>query len=224
MFRFTFVFFATSLSMLTSLIFGQPQAVTINNVLKISVREEGSQESDEIYYPEGTTYEVYNTEDELIASSEDWDPSFVGEGNFTVVIDPSWTDQLQYLTVKDKVLLITQKENKKTVTPKEPQPSLMERLVGTWKVDLRPEPEAESYFQTLRIDPMDEKSFTGVFYGSKIKDGLINDAWDEITFAFTTRDQNHTYYHTVTLRDGKLAGTTYCPQRDLVAPWTAIRK
>lgn len=224
MFRFALALFVGSLSLLTSLLFAQDKVVIVDNVLQITTRVKGSSDSEEIYYPEGTTYEVYNTEDELIASSDDWDPSFVGEGDFTVVIDPSWTDQLQYLTVEDKVLLITQKESKKTVPHEEEQPSPMERLTGTWKVDLRPGPDAESYFQTLRIDPQGENTFSGVFYGSKIKDGLINDAWKEISFAFTTRDQNHTYYHTVTLSDGTLSGTTYCPQRDLVAPWTAIRK
>jgi len=225
MFRFALAFFAMSLSMLISLVFGQPQAVIINNVLKISIQEEGGQESNEIYYPEGTTYEVYNVEDELIASSEDWDPSFAGKGDFTVVIDPSWSDDLQYLNVEGKVLMITQQENKKRVDPEEEQPlTPMERLAGSWKVDLRPSPDAESYFQSLRIDPQDAKTFSGAFYGSNIKNGLINKAWEDITFAFITRDRNNTYYHTATLKDNELTGTTYCPQRDLVAPWTAIRK
>lgn len=93
-------------------------------------------------------------------------------------------------------------------------------LVGEWKIDLRPTPDSEAYYQVFEIDSVEDNVLTGLFYGSPIENGLINTSWPETHFAFTTADATHTYYHSGFLKDATLFGTTYCPGRKLVAKWT----
>lgn len=96
-------------------------------------------------------------------------------------------------------------------------------LEGAWQVDLRPAPDAQPYWQTLVIKKPGDNTFSGSFYGSKFKKGLLNTQWADLHLAFETRDRNNTYYH-VACFDGKvLRGQTYCPQRKFIAPWTATR-
>lgn len=97
------------------------------------------------------------------------------------------------------------------------------RLEGKWQVDLRPAPDAQPYWQTLVIKKPGDKNFSGSFYGSKFKKGLLNKQWADLHLAFETRDRNNTYYH-VARFDGKmLRGQTYCPERQFIAPWTATK-
>ncbi|WP_282775414.1 hypothetical protein [Phaeodactylibacter xiamenensis] len=100
------------------------------------------------------------------------------------------------------------------------EPALLE---GAWQVDLRPAPDAQPYWQTLVIKEPGDNTFSGSFYGSKFKKGLLNTQWADLHLAFETRDRNNTYYH-VACFDGKvLRGQTYCPQRKFIAPWTATK-
>lgn len=96
-------------------------------------------------------------------------------------------------------------------------------IVGEWKIDLRPTPNAEAYYQVFRVETVEENAMTGSFYGSQIENGLINTNWPEIHFAFTTSDATFSYYHSGFLKGTTLYGTTYCPGRKLVAKWTGRR-
>lgn len=93
-------------------------------------------------------------------------------------------------------------------------------LEGTWKIDLRPTPDAEPYFTKMTISEVSDKSIKGRFYGSSMSSGLLNTSWTKTYFAFTTSDANHTYYHSGYYLDGKVYGISYCPTRQLTAPWT----
>ena len=53
-------------------------------------------------------------------------------------------------------------------------------LIGIWKIDLRPTPEAKEYYQEFEIKTIEKKEITGKFYGSKIKKGLINTEWSKV--------------------------------------------
>ena len=97
-------------------------------------------------------------------------------------------------------------------------------LVGEWKIDLRPTPDSEPYFQIFTIEEVNDRTLVGSFYGSPVQDGLINMNWPKLYFAFSTNDSTDGYYHSGYLADGKLFGTTYCPGRDLIARWTGERK
>ncbi|MCB9876682.1 MAG: hypothetical protein H6835_03680 [Planctomycetes bacterium] len=54
-----------------------------------------------------------------------------------------------------------------------PDPSV---LIGTWRVDLRPTPDADPYFQEFVVDDVAD-GLRGSFYGTAIADGRINGDW-----------------------------------------------
>jgi hypothetical protein len=100
----------------------------------------------------------------------------------------------------------------------------LDPLIGNWKIDLRPTPESDGYYQSFNVKTINKNIFTGTFYGSEIKNALINKNWDKIYFAFSTSDQSNEYYHSGFLENDKLFGITYCPNRKFTAPWTGIKQ
>lgn len=99
-----------------------------------------------------------------------------------------------------------------------------EDLLGEWTLDLRPTPQSEAYFQPFVVETIKDNSFQGTFYGSPVEGSLLNDNWEKLYFAFTTKDVNNEYYHSGYLLDGKLHGMTYCPNREFAAPWRGSKK
>ncbi len=99
-----------------------------------------------------------------------------------------------------------------------------DRLIGEWTIDLRPTAESEGYFQPFVIESIDGNTFKGTFYGSELEKSLLNDKWEKLYFAFTTKDQSNEYYHSGYLLNGKLFGITYCPNREFTTPWTGEKK
>ncbi|NNK83352.1 MAG: hypothetical protein HKO92_09525 [Flavobacteriaceae bacterium] len=99
-----------------------------------------------------------------------------------------------------------------------------ENLIGQWTIDLRPTSKAEAYYQTFVVESIDDNRFTGTFYGSPVKNALINKYWDKLYFAFSTSDQSNEYFHSGYIFDGKVYGISYCPNREFTAPWTGIKK
>lgn len=96
-------------------------------------------------------------------------------------------------------------------------------LEGKWQVDLRASPEAAPYTKVLDIKMRNNGTFSGRFYGSKFKKGVVNESWPQLCLAFRTEDRNNAYFHTAQLRGDTLIGQTYCPNRQFTAPWTATR-
>lgn len=97
-------------------------------------------------------------------------------------------------------------------------------LIGEWTIDLRPTPKSDPYFQSFIVELTKENKFQGTFYGSKVENSFLNTNWDKLYFAFTTKDQSNEYYHSGYMQNGKLFGITYCPNRELTAPWTGEKK
>lgn len=97
-------------------------------------------------------------------------------------------------------------------------------LLGDWKVDLRPTPEASAYYSDFSVTKIDGKSLEGKFYGTEFTNGRINIDWGAVYFAFTTSDGSGTYFHSGVLRDGKLEGLSLSTGREFLAVWTAKRK
>ncbi|WP_411894547.1 hypothetical protein [Winogradskyella sp. A2] len=97
-------------------------------------------------------------------------------------------------------------------------------LHGEWKIDLRPTPDSSDYFQMMTVSNIKDNTFEGTFYGSGIKDGLLNTSWDKVYFSFTTSDATNNYYHSGYIENGKLYGISYCPKREFTAPWTGEKK
>ena len=97
-------------------------------------------------------------------------------------------------------------------------------ILGNWEIDLRPDPKADPYVQEFRVTQLTGNTFQGYFYGSPLENARLNRNWDRLYFAFSTRDQNHAYYHSGYLLDGRLYGISYCPGREFVQPWSGVPK
>ncbi len=98
-----------------------------------------------------------------------------------------------------------------------------EELIGTWRVDLRPTPDAEPYYQDFVVTGVEDGALTGSFYGSDIEEARLNTDWGPVHFAFITRDGSGVYHTTGVLRDGALTGTTHSLGRDFLAVWRATK-
>lgn len=100
----------------------------------------------------------------------------------------------------------------------------LEKIKGTWLLDLRPSPSSEPYFKDFIIETSKGKAFSGEFYGTKFKGGYFNTDWDQLYFAFTTGDKENTYYHSGYVDGGKMVGISYCPGRKFTSHWTGTKK
>jgi hypothetical protein len=96
-------------------------------------------------------------------------------------------------------------------------------LVGTWKVDLRPTPDAEGYFQEFVVTKVDGKRFEGTFYGAPLSQGRINTDWGTIRIAFVTEDGSGPYNHSAVLTAGRLEGLSNSTGRDFLSYWSATK-
>lgn len=97
-------------------------------------------------------------------------------------------------------------------------------LVGVWKVDLRPTPDAEPYFQTFKVRAVERGRLQGRFYGTEVENALTNVDWGRVCFAFVTRDNSGEYHTAGELVDGKLRGTTLAVGRNFLSVWTAEKQ
>jgi hypothetical protein len=104
------------------------------------------------------------------------------------------------------------------------KPAEAENLEGTWVIDLRPEPDAEPYLKDFVVKLKKNGAFSGEFYETKFENGVINTSWDRIYFAFSTKDQSSSYYHSGYLEGDRVYGLTYSPERNFAAPWTGEKK
>lgn len=96
-------------------------------------------------------------------------------------------------------------------------------IEGTWSIDLRPTPDSNPYLKEFKLKLKNDTTFEGEFYDSPIYNGLLNKNWDKVYFAFYTRDSSNEYFHAGYWMGDQIFGTTYCPDRDFVAPWTGAR-
>ena len=97
-------------------------------------------------------------------------------------------------------------------------------LLGTWKVDLRPTPSAEPYFQEFVVSDVSGSSFTATFYGTEVTQARINSDWGTLRIAFVTADGSGDYHHSAVLRDGMLEGLSNSTGRDFLAYWSAVKQ
>ena len=96
-------------------------------------------------------------------------------------------------------------------------------LVGVWKVDLRPTPDAPAYLQEFVVSSVRGKTFTGTFYGAPVEQARINTDWGAVRIAFVTSDGSGPYNHSATLVGSRLEGLTNSTGRDFLSFWTATR-
>lgn len=98
-----------------------------------------------------------------------------------------------------------------------------EQLLGAWRVDLRPTPDAPASYADFVVTQVASGSLAGSFYRSEVEDGRINTDWGAVHFAFVTRDDSGVYHTSGVLRDGVLTGTTHSLGRGFLAVWSATR-
>jgi hypothetical protein len=97
-------------------------------------------------------------------------------------------------------------------------------LVGTWKVDLRPLPTSEGYFQEFVVTSAEGKTFTGTFYGTYVTQGRVNTDWGTIRIAFVTADGSGLYNHSAVLVGHKLEGLSNSTGRNFLSYWSATKQ
>lgn len=97
-------------------------------------------------------------------------------------------------------------------------------LLGTWKVDLRPTPDAEPYYKSFVVTSVEGRSFSGRFYDAPISQGRINTDWGKLRIAFETNDGSGPYHHSATFEGDKLEGLSNSTGRDFLAYWSAVRQ
>lgn len=95
------------------------------------------------------------------------------------------------------------------------------QLIGEWRVDLRPAPDAPDYYQRFTLAAVDPAA--GTFYGTAIENFTTNDNWGALHIAFTTSDGSGIYAHKATLEDGALVGFSHSVGRGQLWRWTAER-
>ena len=102
-------------------------------------------------------------------------------------------------------------------------PADAQDLVGVWKVDLRPTPDAPEYFQQFVVSSVEGKTFSGTFYGAPVEQARINTDWGAVRIAFVTADQSGPYNHSATLVGDRLEGLTNSTGRNFLSYWSATK-
>jgi CubicO group peptidase (beta-lactamase class C family) len=100
----------------------------------------------------------------------------------------------------------------------------LDKVKGTWLLDLRPDPNSEPYLKDFILTPTKGKEFEGEFYGTKFSGGYFNTDWENLYFAFTTGDKDNVYYHSGYIIDNKIFGISYSEGRKFTSHWTGIKK
>jgi CubicO group peptidase (beta-lactamase class C family) len=100
----------------------------------------------------------------------------------------------------------------------------LEKVKGTWVIDLRPAPNSEAYLKDFVITLTQGKEFEGEFYDTKFTGGYFNTDWENLYFAFTTGDKENVYYHSGYIDGDKISGISYTPDRKFTSHWTGKKK
>ena len=124
---------------------------------------------------------------------------------------------LIFLTILSSVTLLQNTFTSNTIDKNE-------NIVGEWIIDLRPSPDADPYLQTFTVVVQNEKNFVGSFYGSPVENTSLNNSWDKLYFAFKSSDSTHEYYQSGYIVGEEIFGTTFCPGRNFVMPWSGKKK
>ena len=95
---------------------------------------------------------------------------------------------------------------------------------GIWIIDLRPDPSADPYLKEFEITEIEGNTFSGVFYDTPFEQGILNGNWDKVYFAFSTSDQNSTYFHSGYFDGSEVHGMSFSPERSFIMPWRGQRE
>lgn len=104
-------------------------------------------------------------------------------------------------------------------TDNELEARLWQSVKGIWTIDLRPAPQDAPYIKAFELTSFDNRKLSGVFYGTAFDNGKIHTEFGIIHFSFTTKDQSSTYFHSGYVKNGRIYGSSYSPERDFMMPW-----
>lgn len=148
------------------------------------------------------------------------------EKNKTVIVFSN-TNATNLSELTEQLILIStgQKATIPATTKTNPSKSFnLNKVEGTWLLDLRPDPNSEPYLKYFIIKPTKGKEFGGDFYGTNFTGGYFNTDWENLYFAFTTGDQDDIYYHSGYIVGDKIYGISYCEGRKFTSHWTGTKK
>ena len=131
--------------------------------------------------------------------------------------------------LSEQLYLVSNGQNPKITIPKTEKVNRvktfdLEKIKGTWVIDLRPDPNSEAYLKDFIITPITGKDFGGEFYGTPFETGKFNTDWELVYFAFTTSDKENVYYHSGYIDGDKISGISYSPDRKFISHWTGKKK
>jgi len=161
----------------------------------------------------------------LLGSCSNWIHSIEDKKTIIVFNNTNGTnlyelsEQLYLVSTGQKATLpfLEKQENSSTIVN-------LDKVKGTWLLDLRPDPTSEPYLKDFILTPTTGKEFEGEFYGTKFTGGYFNTDWENIYFAFTTGDKDNVYYHSGYIIDNKIFGISYSEGRKFTSHWTGIKK
>jgi hypothetical protein len=104
------------------------------------------------------------------------------------------------------------------------QKRLLNDLMGSWVLDLRPTPQSDSYLKDFDLTAFEDGKLSGTFYGTAFEGGKIHTDWGKIYFSFTTGDNSGPYFHAGYVENGKIYGTSYSEGRGFMIPWFGEKK
>lgn len=122
------------------------------------------------------------------------------------------------------VLMLAVFTNAAIAQASEPAAPSASELLGAWKVDLRPSPDAAPYFQEFVVSKVNpDNTFEATFYGTPVSQARINTQWGAVRIAFVTADQSGPYNHSAVLRGSTLEGLTNATGRGFLSYWSATK-
>ena len=98
-------------------------------------------------------------------------------------------------------------------------------LAGSWDVSLYFSADAPPSTTVMVLDPNEDGSLAGRFYGSPFSAARFAEANGDVAFTAMTEDSSGAYLHSGRLaEDGRIEGQTLSVGRDFLMLWTAQRR
>ncbi len=160
----------------------------------------------------------------IYGSSANW--IHVIDSNRTIIVFSNTNaTNLFEMSQQLNTIATKQKVNFPQATKKDsPNKFDINKIKGTWVIDLRPSPNSEVYLKDFTITPIKGNRFIGEFYGTTFTNGEFNTEWEYVFFGFTTSDKENIYYHSGYIDGDKIFGISYSPGRNFISHWTGMKK
>ncbi|MBK8636504.1 MAG: beta-lactamase family protein [Saprospiraceae bacterium] len=160
----------------------------------------------------------------ILGSTGNWIHSIEDKKTFIVLSNTNATNLYE---LSEQLYLVSTDQNStipKVDTIAKTTDFDLNKIKGTWIIDLKPDPTSEPYLKDFIISPIKDNSFGGEFYGTLFDNGVFNKDWEYLYFAFKTGDLDNEYYHAGFIDGEKITGISYSSQRKFTSYWTGTKK